>query len=663
VKIKVDTVYPSAIDTIHFDENGEIVQIRFLGDTPTLNNPGHRLAERSINDVDLIGMYHLPVNYVVFKNRNNNRFIRGFHMPSCKNVGEETDQINGGAVVGITNTGEINVQYPDQNRVESDVNPLSDLVIEPLRNVDILECRSYTLLEYRDRKSTEVLLKVVESSQSGREGGDAPTGDVTGRLHAAVEYSTAAGVCSYSMATSRGLEMRYHGAAEIRGVNAPHSRYYDSGRFGRLFPGRPPLQADRDSLIALGAAGGIMDGKDKNPDNPAGLPAGFTFLGQFIDHDITFDPTSSLERQVDPEAVSNFRTPALELDSVYGAGPGASPHLYQRADPDKLLIGEDSDGGANDLPRNAEGVALIGDPRNDENLIVSQLHVAFLKFHNAVVDRMRAAGVASQEVFREAQQRVRWHYQWMIVHEFLPHIIGKETVKKLAEGRTIYDWRHEPFIPVEFSVAAYRFGHSQVRPGYRINADFARPIFAAQSAGGADGLPNDLSGGRRIRPQQVIDWREFFKLDDSKPQVGKAIDVKLSSPLLNLPFPSGTPEDPKSLAVRNLLRHLTLGVPSGQNVARAMDEEPLDQKELHDLRDLDLDRDTPLWFYILREAELQPKGAYLGPVGGRIVGEVVLGLLEGDRLSYLRAGGRWTPDLGAGNDFKMADLLKFAGVA
>jgi hypothetical protein len=485
-------------------------------------------------------------------------------------------------------------------------------------------------------------------------------------LHSAVGYSSEAGGCSYSIATARGLEMRSHGAAEIRGINAPQSRYYDSGRFGRLFPALPPLEADRDSLLELGAAGGIMDGNNENPDNPARLPAGFTFLGQFIDHDITFDPTSSLERQVDPEAVSNFRTPALELDSVYGAGPGASPHLYQRRDPDKLLIGQDTEGGRNDLPRNEEGVALIGDPRNDENLIVSQLHVAFLKFHNAVVDRVRKAGVPARDVFRAAQQQVRWHYQWMIVHEFLPKIVGEERFAKLVdEQRKFYDWRHEPFIPVEFSVAAYRFGHSQVRPFYRISDDFARPIFAAPDAGDADDLPNDLSGRRRIRPQQVIDWRNFFEFNGSEPQVSKAIDTKLSSPLLNLPFPSGTPEDPKSLAARNLLRHLTFGVPSGQAVAGAMDEEPLDKKALSELSRLELDQNTPLWFYILKEAEEEePKpGPHLGPVGGRIVGEVLLGLLQGDRLSYLRAGKNWKPDLGANQDFRMADLLRVAGVA
>ena len=502
--------------------------------------------------------------------------------------------------------------------------------------------------------------------------GENGTGDIRRGLHTAVSYSTGPGVCSHSSSTGRGLEMRYHGAAEIRGIDCPRSRYYDSGRFGRLFPSLPPLNSNRESLASLGAAGGLMDPNDPPPpaqsaenlDNPVKLPAGFTFLGQFIDHDITFDPTSSLERQVDPEAVSNFRTPTLELDNVYGAGPGASPHLYQRGDSAKLLIGLDTGGDPNDLPRNPEDVALIGDPRNDENLIVSQLHVAFLKFHNAMVDRVRGEGVVTGDVFHEAQRRVRWHYQWMIVHEFLPHTVGEETTDKiLTKDRKLYNWRHEPFIPVEFSVAAYRFGHSQVRPGYRISDGFAAPIFAPTPGAQPNGLPNDLSGGRRIQPAQVIDWRGFFKIDGSAPQISKAIDTKLSSPLLNLPFPSGTPEDPKSLAVRNLLRHLTFGLPSGQAVARAMCIEPLGRDELSDLRDLGLDRQTPLWFYILKESELRAEGAHLGPVGGIIVGEVLRGLLEGDRLSYLRADPQWTPDLGSGGEFTMADLLKFAGVA
>ncbi len=464
------------------------------------------------------------------------------------------------------------------------------------------------------------------------------------------------------MEATKGDDMRYHGAVQLRGVNPPRSTYYDQGRFGRLFPLLKPFAANSEHLHKIGEPGGLMDGGEDNPENPD-IPAGFTFLGQFLDHDITFDPTSSLERQSDPEAVRNFRTPALELDSVYGAGPGANPHLYQRGNRNKLLLGHDTAGNENDLPRNSEEVALLGDPRNDENLIVSQLHLAFLKFHNEVVDNIGSPPPGST-LFDEAQRTVRWHYQWMIVHEFLPMIAGEAVVTDVLEnGRKFYKWRHEPFMPVEFSVGAYRFGHSQARPGYAINGQFGRPFFAATPSPPGR-LPNDLSGSRRIFPEQAIDWHRFFKIDQGdNPQASKAIDTRISPPLLNLPFATGTTNDPKSLATRNLLRHLTFELPTGQRVAKAMKLPVLEPSELADLKEFGLDEATPLWFYILREADRRADGGKtLGPVGGRIVAEVFLGLLDGDRLSYRRADPLWQPTLGINGAFGIADLLRVAGV-
>lgn len=467
---------------------------------------------------------------------------------------------------------------------------------------------------------------------------------------------------------ARSYDMQYHGTADLRGGNCPRSRYYDRGRFGRMFGNLPGFQADPAALRELGKAGGPMDGGQNNPDHPNGLGAGFTFLGQFIDHDITFDPTSSLERQADPEAVSNFRTPTLELDNLYGAGPGASPFLYRRDDRSQFLLGLDTAERPNDLPRNQEGIALIGDPRNDENLIVSQLHVALLKFHNAVATQVAANPPAGKSVFEEAQRLVRWHYQWMILHEFLPLIVGQELVSNiLKEGRKFYKWRNEPFIPVEFSVAAYRFGHSQVRPGYRISTDFARPLFSPPGAVATPGdvLPSDLSGGRRIAPEQVVEWNRFFSTggNTTNLQIGKRFDTLVSPPLLNLPFASGSASDPQSLPVRNLLRGHIFGLPSGQDVAVAMGEVPLTADEIgQPASDLGFGESTPLFFYCLKEAEVKANGVTLGPVGGRIVAEVFIGLIQGDKSSYLRTDPRWRPHLGKKGAFSMVDLLKFAGV-
>lgn len=444
--------------------------------------------------------------------------------------------------------------------------------------------------------------------------------------------------------------------------------------------------------MEIGASGCLMDAKDdlsdpvklitdnglskNNPDNLAST-AGMTFIGQFLDHDMTFDPTSILEQQRDPECIENFRTPILELDNVYGSGPVASAHLY---DPDidegltSFLIEEipgsvamTRDGRQRfDLPRNSKNVALIGDPRNDENLIVSQFHLAMLRFHNATVEWVKTnLGLRDPgQIFIEAQRLVRWHYQWIIIHEFLPKTVGQAVVDDVMNnGRKWYNWRNAPFIPVEFSVGAYRFGHSQVRPSYRGNFgpdgdhQFFGLIFDDKLPNHAD--PDDLRGGKRA-PRRFIDWQTFFDFGDRNVRPNKIIDTKLSSVLFDL---TGLPKGmPQSLAQLNLLRNLALKVPSGQAVAGAMGMQPLSAGDLDDLRPFGLHQSTPLWFYVLREASVQYGGAHLGDVGGRIVAEVFIGLLMGDHNSYLRQCPNWTPTFSTTGDFKIVDLLRLADV-
>jgi hypothetical protein len=496
-------------------------------------------------------------------------------------------------------------------------------------------------------------------------------------------------------------------------VIPPRSRYFDSGRFGRMFGELPPFAADtpqvRAALLEIGQPAGIMDAQDdlsdpqaliinpalsaNNPNNPQ-MTAGMTFLGQFIDHDITFDPTSSLERQVDPEQIANFRTPTLALDHVYGSGPMGSPHLYDQSAAGrgiKFLIEEISGSGTPprfDVPRNSQEMALIGDPRNDENLIISQLHLAFLRFHNAVVDYVETelgmSGSRPDEIFAEAQRILRWHYQWILIHEFLRLTCGESVVEDvLTNGRKFYRWRREPFVPVEFSVAAYRFGHSQVRPSYRPNftgATGGGQLFQFIFKSGANhNTPeeDDLAGSAR-RPWRFIDWRTFFNFSDGNSRPNKKIDTILSSPLFALPqtvVPRPTPaSNPSALAQRNLLRALTFSLPSGQRVARAMAARvsgitPLSDGDFDELRAHGLQNRAPLWFYVLREAHVAENGERLGPVGARIVAEVFTGLMQGDEKSFLTQEPDWRPFLptvdtsSQGDDFTMIDLLRFAGVA
>jgi hypothetical protein len=459
--------------------------------------------------------------------------------------------------------------------------------------------------------------------------------------------------------------MRHHGTAFERGMrNVPKSEFASTGVFGRMFPSLPSCDFADNLLRKLGSNGGIMDeGAGNASGNSETIAAGITFFGQFIDHDITFDPTSSLERQNDPAAIHNFRTPLLELDSVYGSGPEASPFLYQQRtsrngqnDPAKLLIGvNDKNEPIDDLPRNSQGVALIGDPRNDENLIISQMQLAFLKFHNCVVDYLRADGTPEGEIFEEAQQLVRWHYQWIVVNEYLPLIIGRDLTWDILEhGPRHYPIKEDPFIPVEFAVAAFRFGHTQVRETYTVNASSGSLTLFGGLGRGFEAVP----------AEKRVDWRFFFDIDPKiTPAPSRKIDPKLAGVLFDLPFVFTEDVALKSLAVRNLLRSESFTLPWGQRVAQAMGVKPLTDEELG-LTALGFPTNrAPLWYYLLREAEVRSKGEHLGPVGGRIVGEVLLGLLQGDSKSYLCAAPDWKPTLPANEagTFTLADMLVFAG--
>jgi Animal haem peroxidase len=458
--------------------------------------------------------------------------------------------------------------------------------------------------------------------------------------------------------------------------------------FGRLFPDPPAFapatERVKDALRALGAPGGPLDAKDdlskgpkllitdlslsaNNPNNPSHT-AGTTFMGQFIDHDITFDTTSAMGVPTEPGSSPNGRTPSLDLDSVYGAGPVASPELYDSVDHAKLRIA--TGGIFEDLARTSDGTntAIIADPRNDENLMIAGLQCAFILFHNKAVDWARANGYADS-AFDQARQLTTWHYHWVVLHEFLPLVVGQALVDDvLRKGRRFYKPRmREGFIPVEFQAAAYRFGHSMVRPSYRANlkGDDGNPFFAMvfDSAGEGQADPVDLRGGARA-PRRFIGWQTFFDFGDGEVKPNKKIDTRISTPLFELPLGAIASHDtPQSLPQRNLLRQLTWSLPSGQDVARVMGVERLTPPELRDLRPYGFDKSTPLWYYVLREAELRADGLRLGKVGGRIVAEVLIGLMQSDPSSFLVQKPAWTPTLtSAGSAFRMKDFLTFAGV-
>ena len=491
----------------------------------------------------------------------------------------------------------------------------------------------------------------------------------------------------------------------VRGLMSTKASPLFQGRFGRMFRSLHPAifgATDTDNIANLKTLADAMsagfdaphDGQD---DEESGIPALYTYLGQFIDHDITFDPASSLQKQNDPDALIDFRTPAFDLDNVYGRGPDDQPYMYDGSN--SFLLGaplQNGDPSAKDLARNSANPAraLIGDPRNDENTIISQLQGLFLRFHNRTL--ADNPGMA----FPDVQKLVRFHYQYVVMNDFLPRIVHSSVIHSLKSGGhydshkiKFFHWKHEPFMPVEFSVAAYRLGHSMIRPGYRLNDNDTTllPIFPVPG----QGLPEGLTGFRAMNPQWGIDWGRFIDIDirqydgtdaqnKNRLQFAYRIDTSLVNPLTDLP--PVVASNPSSLPQRNLERGWRLGLPSGQSVARAMGVTPMADADIligkgTDARDPNLKtmadlpavfkHNCPLWTYILAEAMkfqevvkipvIENKSITtprLGPVGGRIAAEVFLGLMVGDAHSFLSLDPNWHPAAGANHALK--DFVNYA---
>jgi len=484
----------------------------------------------------------------------------------------------------------------------------------------------------------------------------------------------------------------------------------DPGRFGRMFADLEPLIVPDGPLEVLANAMKNNPGAGIGGDNQD-IPAGYTYLGQFVDHDITLDTTPLTQMNVDPNAIKNFRTPALDLDSVYGDGPSISPHMYQRqtqpeyATTNKLLIGmatasSDAENGQipnlpNDLPRNQFGRALIGDERNDENLLVAQTHLAFLKFHNKVIDFLttNSPGLQGQDQFDEARRIVTWHYQWIVLFDWVDRLTEPGTVAAIKhQGRKYYRFPEKPFIPAEFAAAAYRLGHSMVRDEYDFNRVFnpgptklARGTldlmfkFTGKSGRIVGELvkesgfqqPSNFPNAHSALPSNwVIDWRRFFEISGQSAPNGvnlsRKIDPYLATTLHTLPGFTGRFAN---LAFRNLKRGVNLDLPSGQSIADHLKVEKLKSSDIARgpdgavAKSHGLHKKTPLWYYILKEADVMHGGLRLGPVGSTIVAETFLGLVHGDHKSFLWQRENWQPELPSDQPghFTMADMLAFIG--
>ncbi|MGJ9420133.1 heme peroxidase family protein [Massilia sp. CMS3.1] len=475
-----------------------------------------------------------------------------------------------------------------------------------------------------------------------------------------------------------------------------------------------------DSLLAA-LAEEMISGQETDGD----IPAGYTYLGQFIDHDLTMDNTDvKFGANVSVTQLRQGRSPALDLDSLYGLGPDKEPVFYDD-DRVKLKVGPTKESAPPDhpvasialdkfdLPRKGNSTAdpeevrkaQIPDPRNDENLIVAQTHLAFIRFHNAVCEKL-APSTPSLLLFSNAKEVVVKHYQWMVRFDFLPRIVDNAILDDVfTNGRKIFevDAVASPTMPIEFSVAAYRLGHSMIRDQYNWNAIFGvggafgdigtlDNIFRFSATSGnlspGSNIDNPIDGSfERLPTNWVADWPRLFDfvgdgMPDLAPEGGlnfaRAINIRLTNPLKTLPLgafgsrAAQVSDLDRNLAFRNLVRGRMVGLATGQEMVNRIQASvpgsppPLsaDQilgTELANLTDslrAELVERTPLWFYILREAELN--NGRLGSVGGRIVAETFHRAIEGSSISFIRDPS-FRPSLGPDSDtFRMTDLLRVA---
>jgi hypothetical protein len=442
------------------------------------------------------------------------------------------------------------------------------------------------------------------------------------------------------------------------------ARAQPNGYYSRLFrPSAEPLTtSDEGKLIELGSAMRY----EVEREGTLTPRVGYTYFAQFVGHDLTQDATPLNGPYVDPELTPNYRSPYLDLEHIYGGGPKASPHLYEgEPETEVFKLGTTTPNRyLRDLPIE-NGNILIGDARNLVNLILRQLHVVFLKFHNEAIKQLSAKpstiigidDLGSETVFERAQRLVRWHYQWIVRHDFLPRILHHTVWYK--RNRTIQILR--PFngdfpIPLEFSLAAYRFGHSMVRRAYGLNCRQKRVELAELMALGhqPSQIPDDF----------IIEWGHFFDgLPTSGPVASSSyLDTAIALPLHGLGPPIvqlcnrlERSAEPSSLPVRTLLRGARAQLPSGQEVADTLIGEEiigsgdrLTSSELtrdtcdrsgSALHDGNLEHNTPLFYYLLKEAELRGLGRTLGPLATYIVFNVIEGVLRADPESYVTVFG------------------------
>ncbi|BCG98784.1 hypothetical protein MesoLj131b_07840 [Mesorhizobium sp. 131-2-5] len=460
-----------------------------------------------------------------------------------------------------------------------------------------------------------------------------------------------------------------------RKVLVPYRRY-----FGRPEKGTAP------PLALLQALGDAMEFNDFG-DQTGTIPAGYTYFGQFVLHDLTSMTPSITPGKSKPK---NIRSATLDLDSVFGAMPPGGASASSQACPAPMAVGETTDGRLLDLPRATDGMPCIADRRNDSNLALAQTHMALIRFFNAV---RRLSDDAD-----EARRLTQLHLQSVVLHDYARRLIDNVIYQDVMErGRAVIDVDADGFkLPLEFAAACARFGHSMIRNRYPWNA--WNPG-ATVSAFWDNTYNSAITPMTRLRGQWVADWRRLLAIGLTEAQgaiFAAKIDTRLAFELRQirpqaLPHTTGSMPLSRNLAVRTLQRSYLLELSSAQHVFHCVAGKlgdrappgfaPLTEPELLDgesqaVRDALTERpeggaarlvdSTPLWFYVLKEAAVKGCGLKLGPLGSRIVMETLHAAVSAAEPSILDPSVQpWRPDPRlhpSSESYALPNLIAFSGL-
>lgn len=531
----------------------------------------------------------------------------------------------------------------------AEASPIEIVKIKSLTTSSSLKIISHSrtvLLRGRARKGTEIALRLRGSSK----GKFRVKTDRRGRFEQRIKLTP--GMSNLELRPISRLKRPM--AITIAYMPMQHTRSFNGSpterlkSFERLFPDSLSYAADlpaRAAATELSQSMAELEGRESFSNR---ISLGLVFFGQFVDHDLDrIQTTSGQGPSVNPLAPLNIRTPALDLDSVYGAGPESSPILFSD-DGLHFKLGKDG----KDLLRDSSGKALIGDDRNDENGFIAAVHLSFQRYHNHLIDEMLHGGDANAltpeqktMLFNGVKNQIIARYQGIVANQMSIAFSGRAIPDNLPPLTNI---------PIEFAGAVYRLGHTLVPQRVRID----------QSGTSFSPVDPKLRGDA-----SVIDLKLLFG-NNAQPAAG--FDDKIAQAMRELLIPL-SPTDPGQgsavggnspnigggkiidgvlhldLIETNLLRGRELKLASGEECFARIHNLSY-QPAVHG--------NTDLFAYVLRESN---RFGHLGEVGSNVFERTIGGILAADPYSYFNGGIFSESEIKQFRQFTMEQMLRELG--